>query len=70
VLDSSAGKRETTMTFEEIKRQAQELPRHEQLDLIYAIFHSLEDEGFEIDWERLEVVGRPRELHPASNESP
>jgi hypothetical protein len=63
-------KRETTMTFEEIKRQALELPRDEKLDLLEAILQSLEDAGYEIDWERLEVVGRPRETPSHQNETP
>jgi hypothetical protein len=57
------------MSFEEIKREALKLPPHQKWDLIYALLESLEDKGFKIDWERFEVVGRPRETHTASNET-
>jgi hypothetical protein len=39
------------MTFEEIKRAALNLPADERLDLAYTLLRSLEDEGYEIDWE-------------------
>ena len=31
------------MTFEEFKREALKLPKHEKLDLAYALLRSLED---------------------------
>ncbi|HEX4964268.1 MAG TPA: addiction module protein [Thermoanaerobaculia bacterium] len=49
---------EVVMTVEEIRSQSLKLPRDERLDLAYAILRDLADEGFEIDWERLKVVGR------------
>jgi len=47
--------------FEEIRYDALQLPVYERLDLAYAVFRDLEDEGLEIDWEKPEVVGRSRE---------
>ncbi len=56
--------------FEEIKHDAFQLPDHEREDLAYDIFRRLENEGFEIDWEREEAVGRRSEPLPAINGTP
>jgi putative addiction module component (TIGR02574 family) len=48
-------------SFADIERDALQLPVDEQMDLAYAILRSLESEGFQIDWEQPEVVGRSRE---------
>jgi putative addiction module component (TIGR02574 family) len=44
--------------FEEIKHDALQLSADDRLELAYAILRDLKDEGFEVDWETLEVVGR------------
>jgi putative addiction module component (TIGR02574 family) len=54
---------ESVRPFEEIRRDALQLPVDERLDLAYAILRDLETEGFQIDWERPEVVGRSRTPH-------
>jgi putative addiction module component (TIGR02574 family) len=55
--------------FEEIERDALHLPSDEGLDLAYAILRDIEDEGLEVDWVKLVVLGRSRQPHTASNET-
>jgi len=52
------------MTFEELKREALKLPEHEKLDLAYALLRSLEDAGYEIDWEWASDAKTRREREP------
>lgn len=46
--------------LEEVRYDALQLSDSDRLDLAYAVFRDLEDEGFQIDWEREEVEGRSR----------
>lgn len=57
-------------SIEEIEHDALQLPSDERLDLAYAILRNLENEGFRVDWERPEVVGRSRASRTPSNEIP
>jgi putative addiction module component (TIGR02574 family) len=57
-------------SFKEINHDAFQLPDCERLDLAYAILRDLESEGFQIDWERPEVIGRSRESFLSTNETP
>ena len=52
------------MTFEEVKREALKLPADERLELAYALLRSLEDEGYEIDWEWVSDAKIRREREP------
>ncbi|MFL6200575.1 MAG: addiction module protein [Thermoanaerobaculia bacterium] len=60
----------TARSFQEIERDALQLPLDEGLDLAYAILRDLEDEGLKVNWERPELIGRSRASRTASNEIP
>lgn len=52
------------MTFEEVKTEALKLSTEEKLELAYALLRSLEDEGYEIDWEWASDAKIRREREP------
>lgn len=52
------------MTFEEVKREALKLSREEKLELAYDLLRSLEEEGYEIDWEWATDAKTRREREP------
>ena len=45
------------MPLEDIRRKAMELSEFDRGELAYAILRDLEDEGFKVDWETLQVEG-------------
>ena len=52
------------MTFEEVKREALKLSREEKLELAYDLLRSLEEAGYEVDWEWATDAKTRREREP------